>query len=213
MSATVLELVPNASYMYAVYQFASTASVNGLAVNGIQLSDTTSRASAIPTAMGLASASRAGTIEFVFTRRSSEVHLSGIGLARVAAVPRYNYSTAVREGALCPWGTQQVTSQVECQYAATTSLPAQGVAARWKGTGSWNNHVGACFETFSTNAGAVLGNGDVHFNTRPDGLVDSPARGFRVCKRSTVTLGTPILTAEGSSGAPQLDPASPASRT
>ena len=102
MLATVSGLEPNASYMYAVYQFASALAVNGLAVNGVQLSDTTSRASAMPTATGLASASRAGSIEFAFTRRSSEVHLSGIGLARVAAVPRYTYSIAAREGGLCP---------------------------------------------------------------------------------------------------------------
>merc|ERR1712232_943514 len=69
-------------YAYKAYQYASDlAGTNGLSVNGVAKPDTTSSASDEPTAEGTVQADSQGSITFLFTRKSHQVHLSALTVA------------------------------------------------------------------------------------------------------------------------------------
>eukprot|EP00927_Polykrikos_kofoidii_P076343 TRINITY_DN7329_c0_g2_i1.p1 TRINITY_DN7329_c0_g2~~TRINITY_DN7329_c0_g2_i1.p1 ORF type:complete len:513 (-),score=56.71 TRINITY_DN7329_c0_g2_i1:43-1581(-) len=81
--AVVSDLVPGATYMYNVYQWASLFGDSAcLSVNGGPRITVTASASEDPSASGTAVASAKGSITFVFIRQGRQVHLSGLALVR-----------------------------------------------------------------------------------------------------------------------------------
>eukprot|EP01052_Picozoa_sp_SAG31_P001317 SAG31_NODE_45_length_31062_cov_17.179957_2_plen_490_part_00 len=91
------------------------------------------------------------------------------------------FTQATVEGGPCPDGYVQVSDESVCSGAATVDLVSQGLARQWSSTGSWDDHVGGCFEGFGSVDGTP-GNGNVHFSTRSVDYIGGN-HGYRICEQ------------------------------